>query len=108
MAATRNEAGWGHTRKKRAGELVGVLARAQEWLGGEDAGDRVAGVVLIVIEATKAGQPIAHKAAVVYGEAALRMVVEAADDALTSVASSIQAGEDARREARVRGRRGDA
>lgn len=107
MNRQRNEAGWTHTKRQRHDELMHLVQQMQQWLEADGASERVLGVLLLVIEGgTPAQPPMAHKAAIVYGEVGLRLLVEAADDALARVASTVQAGEEARREARVRGRKG--
>lgn len=101
----RNDAGWGHTRKGRQAELEGIVKYVRGVLGQEGTGDRMIGVVFVAVE-VKDGKPVAHSAATAYGELGIRMLVEQVDEVLVRVAGAVQAGQEARRESRVRGRKG--
>lgn len=103
----RSEAGFNYTRAQRRATLAQVLARVTHDLTGDDKADTVMAVLYIALQVPKPGENIpVSQAGVVYGRSALEALVKAADNQLAQVAANMEAGEQAKRESLVKGRKG--
>lgn len=110
MGIERNEAGWGTTKAGRRAALEGLVEKVTRTVEAEGSENDLAAVMFVAVRMVPAGkgderQARVEQSLVVYGQAGLLMLVEAADLALTQVGENIVAGEQERRASLVKGRR---
>lgn len=105
----RNEVRVQHTRAQRRADLALLVRKLQEIIEHPGSEDHLAGVLVVAVRMVQVGPrewaPKAERAVVCYGREGLAYLVQAADETLMHVGASLEAGEHAREEARVRGRR---
>ena len=105
MVIERNEASFGRTRAARKKTLEEIVAKVRQVLGGAEAADRVRGVLFVALVEDAKGGLHAQEAATCYGKAGLAALQSKIEETLLTIGRQIQAAEQARDEARVKGRR---
>ena len=98
-------AGWNHTRAERQAHVDDIVRKVREVLESPGSGERLVAALFVAVEATRDGQARLHRIGVGYG-LGVAMLKELAEETIAGMALSVRDGEHARRESRVKGRKG--